>query len=92
MQFTTVATVAALAATVAAWPSNSSSVSVDYVTEVFTAYTTYCPASTEVTFNGVTYTATEVSHASEEALGIWVVIRPNIASQPKYLAQTGTHC
>jgi len=59
MQFTTVATVAALAATVAAWPSNSSSVTVDYVTEVFTAYTTYCPASTEVTFNGVTYTATE---------------------------------
>lgn len=65
MQFTTVATVAALAATVAAWPSNSSSVTVDYVTEVFTAYTTYCPASTEVTFNGVTYTATEVSCESE---------------------------
>jgi len=59
MQFTSVAAVAALAATVAAWPSNSSSVTVDYVTEVFTAYTTYCPASTEVTFNGVTYTATE---------------------------------
>jgi len=58
MQFTTVATVAALAATVAAWPSNSS-VTVDYVTEVFTAYTTFCPASTEVTFNGITYTATE---------------------------------
>jgi hypothetical protein len=59
MQFTSVAAVAALAATVAAWPSNSSSVAVDYVTEVFTAYTTYCPAATQVTFNGVTYTVTE---------------------------------
>jgi hypothetical protein len=65
MQFTSVAAVAALAATVAAWPSNSSSVAVDYVTEVFTAYTTYCPAATQVTFNGVTYTVTEVRCESD---------------------------
>jgi hypothetical protein len=65
MQFTSVAAVAALAATVAAWPANSSSVAVDYVTEVYTAYTTYCPAATQVTFNGVTYTVTEVSYKSD---------------------------
>jgi hypothetical protein len=65
MQFTTVAAVAALAATVAAWPSNSSSVAVDYVTEVFTAYTTYCPEATQVSFNGITYTISEVSWESE---------------------------
>jgi hypothetical protein len=64
MQFTTVAAVAALAATVAAWPSNSSSVAVDYVTEVFTAYTTYCPEATQVSFNGITYTISEVSWES----------------------------
>lgn len=61
MQFTTVATVAALAATVAAWPSNSSSVAVDYVTEVLTSYTTYCPEATKVSFNGITYTITEAT-------------------------------
>lgn len=31
---------------------------VAYTTEVHTAYTTVCPASTQLTFNGVTYTAT----------------------------------
>ncbi|EKD13875.1 uncharacterized protein L3040_005509 [Drepanopeziza brunnea f. sp. 'multigermtubi'] len=38
---------------------SGSNASVVYITEVHTAYTTYCPASTELTFNGVTYTATE---------------------------------
>jgi len=54
MQFSTVAAIAALAATVSAWENGT----VVYTTEVFTAYTTFCPASTELTYNGVTYTAT----------------------------------
>jgi hypothetical protein len=53
MQFSTVA-VLALAATVYAGKNET----VVYTTEVHTAYTTVCPASTELTFNGVTYTAT----------------------------------
>ena len=65
MQFTSTIAVAALAATVAAWPKNETT-SVAYVTEVFTAYTTYCPASTTLSFNGVTYTVTDVSLNSEE--------------------------
>jgi len=56
MQFTTVAAVAALATVASAWATNET---VIYTTEVHTAYTTVCPASTELTFNGVTYTATE---------------------------------
>lgn len=35
-----------------------------YVTDVVTAYTTYCPASTQLTYNGVTYTVTSVSNES----------------------------
>jgi len=53
MQFSTVA-IAAFAATAAAWSNDT----VVYTTEVFTAYTTYCPASTEITLGGKTYTAT----------------------------------
>lgn len=57
MQFSTLAAITALAATVSAGYNGT----VVYTTEVHTAYTTVCPASTELTFNGVTYTATEVS-------------------------------
>jgi hypothetical protein len=53
MQYTSVA-VLALAATAYAGSNNT----IAYTTEVHTAYTTVCPASTELTFNGVTYTAT----------------------------------
>jgi len=60
MQFSTAVAVAALAATAQAWyPSNSSSVVVDYVTDVVTSYTTYCPEATTLTYNSVTYTITE---------------------------------
>jgi hypothetical protein len=55
MQFTTIAAITALAATVSA----SYNATVVYTTEVVTDYTTVCPASTEISFNGVTYTATE---------------------------------
>lgn len=54
MQFSVVA-LAALVATVSAAHNGT----VVYTTEVHTAYTTVCPASTELTFNGITYTATE---------------------------------
>ena len=56
MQFSVVA-LAAFAASAAAWSNGTV-----YTTEILTAYTTVCPASTELTFNGVTYTATEVCH------------------------------
>lgn len=55
MQYSAAA-VLALAATAAASYSNETVV---YTTEVHTAYTTVCPAATELTYNGVTYTATE---------------------------------
>jgi len=54
MQFT----VLALSALAAVASANYSNATVVYTTEVHTAYTTVCPASTELTFNGVTYTAT----------------------------------
>jgi hypothetical protein len=67
MQFTSAFAVAALASTAAAWypSSNSSSVTVDYVTDVVTSYTTYCPEATTLTYNSVTYTITEVCRRSE---------------------------
>jgi len=63
MQFTSAFAVAALASTAAAWypSSNSSSVTVDYVTDVVTSYTTYCPEATTLTYNSVTYTITEAT-------------------------------
>lgn len=54
MQFAAVA-VLAIAATASASYSNETVV---YTTEVHTAYTTVCPAATQLTYNGVTYTAT----------------------------------
>ena len=56
MQYSAVALLA-LAASASAVKNGT----VAYTTEVHTAYTTVCPASTELTFNGVTYTATAVS-------------------------------
>jgi len=62
MQFSAVVAVAALAGAAQAWyPSNSSSVVVDYVTDVVTSYTTYCPYATTLTYNSVTYTITEAT-------------------------------
>ncbi len=48
------AAVLATAAGVSAWNN------VTYTTEVVTAVTTYCPAATEITHGGQTYTVTEV--------------------------------
>jgi hypothetical protein len=55
MQFSYAAVAAALVATVAAHSN------ITYVTEVHTAYTTYCPEATTLTFNDKTYTITEAT-------------------------------
>jgi len=60
MQYSAVA-VLALAATASAsyaYGNGTASVPVVYTTEVHTAYTTVCPAATQLTYNGITYTAT----------------------------------
>lgn len=51
-----IAASAALVAGANAWAGN-----VTYTTEVLTAYTTYCPSSTELVHGTKTYTVTEVS-------------------------------
>jgi hypothetical protein len=64
MQFTSALAVAALAGSAAAYYptyNSSSSVVVDYVTDVVTSYTTYCPEATVLTYNSVTYTITEAT-------------------------------
>jgi len=55
MQYSVAAVIALAAASASAGYTNGTVV---YTTEVHTAYTTVCPAATQVTFNGVTYTAT----------------------------------
>jgi len=55
MQYSVAAVLALAASTATAGYTNGTVV---YTTEVHTAYTTVCPASTQLTFNGVTYTAT----------------------------------
>ncbi|TVY21737.1 Clock-controlled protein 6 [Lachnellula arida] len=60
MQYSAVALLALAGAASAAVTNGT----VAYTTEVHTAYTTVCPASTQLTFNGVTYTATASSSAA----------------------------
>lgn len=60
MQFSTVAIISALAAAVSANGNYSTTVSAVWVTDVVTSFTTVCPAATTLSYNGVTYTATEV--------------------------------
>ncbi len=55
-----VAAVLAAAAGAHAWSN------VTYTTEVVTAYTTFCPEPTEITYGGTTYTITEVRPALRE--------------------------
>jgi len=52
MQFSKLAFVVGLAATVSAWTNET------WVTTTVDVYTTVCPYATSLTFNGVTYTAT----------------------------------
>lgn len=55
MKFSAAAVVLAAAAGVQAGHN------VTYTTEVVTALTTYCPASTQITYGGTTYTITEAT-------------------------------
>lgn len=55
MQYSVAAVIALAAASASAGYTNGTVV---FTTEVHTAYTTVCPVATQVTFNGVTYTAT----------------------------------
>ncbi|KAH7011605.1 hypothetical protein EDB80DRAFT_396556 [Ilyonectria destructans] len=51
----------AAAAVLAAVAGVSAHSNVSYVTEVVDVYTTYCPAATEITHGGKTYTVTEAT-------------------------------
>lgn len=55
---------AALVAGANAWGN------VTYVTEVVTAFTTYCPSATEITHGTKTYTITEVSKIHDPRLSV----------------------
>jgi hypothetical protein len=70
-----VAAVLAVAATASAW----SNATVSYVTEVVDVYTTVCPASSTLTFNGVTYTNTLTTSST-----ITVTNCPCTISKPVY--------
>ena len=50
----------AVAVATAAFIAGASANYANYTTEVVTAYTTYCPAATEITHGSQTYTVTEV--------------------------------
>lgn len=56
--------VAALAAGVSA-----QNASVAYTTAVVTSFTTFCPAATQITQNGVTYTVKSVSNRARAVNG-----------------------
>jgi len=59
MQFKAVSVLALAATASASYGYGYSNVS--YTTEVVTAYTTYCPEATQLTYNGQTYTITEAT-------------------------------
>lgn len=62
MRFSIAAAAAALVAGTNAYAySNGTSTAPAYVTEVVTAYTTYCPEPTKITHGGKTYTVTKAT-------------------------------
>jgi hypothetical protein len=75
MQYSIAAIVALVATASATYPNYPTNQTVVYTTEVHTAYTTVCPAATELTFNGVTYTATEVSDSEHGTRSIFWGLR-----------------
>jgi hypothetical protein len=62
MRFAVAAAVAGFTGVVLAdqWGSNATASDV-YVTEVVTAFTTYCPEATQITHGGSTYTVSEAT-------------------------------
>jgi len=75
MQFTNAVAVLAVAATASAYSNDT----VVYTTLVVDSYTTVCPASSTITFNGVTYTNTLT-----ESSTITVTNCPCTVSAPVY--------
>jgi len=69
------AAVLAVAATASAWANDT----IVYTTKVVDVYTTVCPASATITFNGVTYTNTET-----ESSTITITNCPCTVSAPVY--------
>jgi hypothetical protein len=61
MKASILAAAAAIFSVASAHYENSTEPVVTYTTEVVTAYTTYCPAATEIVHGEQTYTVTEVS-------------------------------
>lgn len=61
MRFSVAATAAFVGAAAAQYGNSTTTAAPVYVTEVVTAYTTYCPSATEITHGGVTYTVTEAT-------------------------------
>jgi hypothetical protein len=61
MKASIIAMGAALISAASAHYTNDTEPAVTYTTEVVTAYTTYCPAATEIVHGEQTYTVTEVS-------------------------------
>ena len=70
------AVVAALAAGASAHYAHGND-TIHYTTEVLTAYTTYCPASTTIVHGSQTYTVTEVGQVQEYLLGTKVLTCDN---------------
>lgn len=58
--FAVAAAFAGVASAASGWAPQGTSANV-YVTDVVTAYTTYCPSATKLTHAGTTYTVTEAT-------------------------------
>ena len=67
-----IAASAALVAGANAWGNAT----IEYTTEVLTAYTTFCPYATSVVHNSQTYTVTEVCVLSAPANALHCFLKP----------------
>jgi hypothetical protein len=82
MRFSTVAATAAFVAGTNAWSNHTGPA---YVTEVVTAYTTYCPGPTKITHGHKTYTVTKATTLTISDCPC-TVTKPAPSSTPVYTA------
>lgn len=68
MKFTIAAAAAFIAGVSASYPAYSAAANVTYTTKVVTAYETYCPGPTQITYGTNTYTVTEVRDISTDLI------------------------
>jgi hypothetical protein len=80
MRFSTVAAAAAFVAGTNAWSNHTGPA---YVTEVVTAYTTYCPEPTKITHGTKTYTVTKATTLTISDCPC-TVTKPVVTSTPVY--------